>query len=165
MINETIDVKGLRDCAERLRNREESIKPKVIAGNETICEVLGLATEQGRDLIIAETLLHGRMRLSDWLLAHVPTLSACRAQKYINLSQGKYADPRQCILRLGDEPKQIEGDRRPSPKAWQSAAGAIGRLWRTVRDAPINTWPPIQVDTARKSLEPIARLLWPDKFA
>jgi len=157
--------------ARRINERETTIetlrKQTLDKVNATLCEVL----LQGQDLIeMKARCAHGNW--INWLRVNCPTLSERRAQRYMALARSASARQQvgeaqslRNLLMLCD----MEADRtQADPKRWPSYMEAIGRLSKLagyVKRYPIMQWPNEGVEKFREEMLPLARGLWPDKFA
>jgi hypothetical protein len=156
--------------ARRINDREEAIealrRQSVNKVNETLAEVL----LQGQDLIeIKARCAHGNWQ--SWLRANCPKLSLRSAQRYMALAAKApgverltESDSLRAALALCD----LEGaDQKSGPKQWPPYMEAIGRLSKLVGFVtrfPVTQWPDEGLDKFREELQPIAALLWPDRF-
>ncbi len=165
-MNNTLQtVKELTPIAKTLREREEqitSIKRDVIS---RMSEGLGLMADQGRDLLLAKTKLGKTFRWSEWLKANVPNLPETTASKYERIATEQLADPRQCVFAFLPAPeKQGATEQRDTPSPWESVYKHAWSMRKVIRDNPPDQWPQEQRTLAAKELEPLAKVLWPDKF-
>jgi len=152
--------------ATRMRSRQEEIDAEMRQIVQHMGSAIGLATEQGSDCMLGISRL--RALWPAWLHAHVPNLPEKMARKYMRISQEQLRDNRQCWFALfppSEENKTslVECERTPS-QAWKITWSLADKLLHVFKDSPIDTWPENQVNLTRRNLEPVARLLWPERF-
>lgn len=147
-------INELAPIAARLREREEQINAlkRDMIGN--LSELIGLAGEQGKDLIIAKTKLSGKMSFSDFLSCHTPTISEVQASKYERITTEQITDVRQAIFAFIPVSEQDKPKRLP-PAPWEPVFGLLGRLSRV----DVQEWPQDQVGLARKSMADVVERL------
>lgn len=154
----------LNSLARSMRDRQEAINASVRRVTTDMSEAIALAAEQGQDCLRAKIKLPKGVRWSEWLKAHVPTLDESTAAKYERVSTEHLDDVRQCLFAFFPPAQQKQIAQRTPPQPWESAWGLVSKFKRALIDAPIDGWPREQVNAARDELEPVARLLWPERF-
>jgi hypothetical protein len=166
MNNTAVIINELNPIAATLRDREEQISGIKRDVLTRMGEGLGLMAEQGRDITLAKTKLGKAFRWGEWLRIHVPNLPEGLAGKYERIANEQLADPRQCVFAFlpPNESTGKADEPRLNPAAWETALGYVGKLRRTLRDSPITQWPEEQRRLAASELEPLARVLWPERF-
>lgn len=156
-------INALAPVAKRLRERQEQINAKLRKWQEITCAAISDAADQGRDIVDAKTKLNGGLRWSEWLHAHVPTLSDAQAVKYERLAVEQLTDLRQCVFALlppSEHEAQPERDKAPT---WEVAWGYITKLKRLI-DKP-DEWTEQRLHLARAQLAPLVKKLWPEGFS
>jgi len=159
-------INDLQPIAHRLRDRQEQIDKGKQHLCENIAELTSLAYEQGRDIILAKTKTGKTIKFSEWLHIHVPTLQLSQAGKYERVATEQLTDPRQCIFAFlpeADVKKLLPARCKPAP--WEVGWGFAHRLHSLAAATPICDWPTQQRDYLAQELEPLARELWPARFA
>ena len=149
-------INELAPIASRLRDREEQISAlkRDMIGN--LSELIGLAGEQGKDLIIAKTKLSGKMSFSDFLSCHTPTITEVQAKKYERITTEHVTGFRQAMFAFLDvDVDDTDKPKRLPPAQWESAIGLINRLSRV----NVIEWPEDRVCEARKSMADVVERL------
>ena len=134
---------------------EEALRP---AGPEIIM--------QGQTLLRAKVLIPHGLWL-DWLAANCPQLSARNAQRYMARASNTTLS---FFYHLLCDPEPASGE-KPPPRQWPPYVEAIGRAGKLagqvrslVEKFPIERWPEEGRQRLREEIEPLARMLWPEKF-
>lgn len=158
-------INDLKPIAQRMRERQEVIIKRKADVYAHIGELVSLASEQGRDCLLAKTKLGKLLRWSDWLNAHVPNITEDEAHKYERITTEQLSDPRQCVFAFLPPHESEPKPARTPPKAWERAWGFVTKLKSIIQPTEIKSWPASQVDLTRHELEPAARALWPEKWS
>ena len=165
MNDKLASINELAPIAKRMRDREERILHQRNKAIAEIGETVALIQEQGRDIVMAKTKLGKALRWSEWLENHVPTLPEALAARYERVATEQLSDPRQCVFAFLPPAEREPKPERTAPASWETAWGYVHKLTKVIRDEPITTWPAEQVAATRAEIEPLARLLWPERFA
>lgn len=152
----------LAPIAQRLRNREEEITAGKRNMMDNISTLVSLATEQGRDLVLAKTKLGKHLRWSEWLKAQVPNLPEAQAAKYERIATEQLTDARQAVFAFLPAPDRDATPERMKPEVWETAWGFAAKLTKLTRDKPIAEWPDEQKEGLWDVLRPIVAELRPD---
>lgn len=160
----------LAAVARRINDREETIgmlkKLALDKAGDALREVL----LQGADLLKAKaTLRHGQWL--PWLAKNCPAVSDRTANAYMRLASNpqRAADfiaagsIRQALALLEE---RADGEKKET-RQWPPYMESIGRLSKLVgyvQRFPIEKWPREGIEKFREDLQPLAALLWPDKF-
>lgn len=163
-MNKLANINDLQPIAQRMRERQESIEADKRDVFGRIANLIGLAAEQGQDCLLAKTKLGKHLRWSDWLRAHVPQLSEDDAAKYERISTEQLVDPRQCVFAFLPPAERKAIEQRLPAKPFEVVCGCITKLKSTLRDEPIDQWPQDRLEIARGELEPVVKVLWPNRF-
>lgn len=150
----------MQPIAARLREREEQIAAGKRSMMQNMTDLVVLAGDQGRDILLAKTKLGKALRWSDWLGSHVPNLPESQAAKYERVATEQLTDPRQCVFAFLPPAEHEPKAERLKPAVWERSWGLASRLTKVVDGAPDT-----MLNKVRTCLEPMARRLWPDKFA
>jgi hypothetical protein len=155
----------LKPVAAAMRARQEQIEKDKRDVYGRIGSLVASAQEQGAAVALVKAKLSKNISLEDWLHAHVPNLTAQDAAKYERIAHEQLTDPRQCMFAFlpPSEAKDKETRTPPSPRevVW---AGAV-KLMKAFELADIKSWDETEKDLTRRELEPMAKTLWPDRFA
>lgn len=166
-MNETLAaVTELQPIARRMRDRQEQINRDKSNVYEKIGDLIATAQEQGQDILTAKAKLGKKVKWSEWLHAHVPTLSEHDATKYERLTTEQLSDPRQCMfafLPAADRQADVEVE-RIKPNAKEFIWRKISTLRNAIKTFNISAWEQHEIELTKKELEPVARALWPEKF-
>ena len=160
MNEHAVVINTLQPYATTLRDRQEAIDAKVKQLFAIISDLRNETFEQGRTIIEAKHCLGGRLSWSEWLRAHVPSLSHQQASKYERITTEQLEDPRQCLFAFLP-PVEKDHVERMKPKPWERAWGF---LFKFTRAAKIEEWPKEQIEYTRDALDPVVRKLYPEKF-
>ena len=152
----------LKDIALRMRERQEQIDAGVRQVHAGIGDLVQLASEQGRDCVLAKTKLGNHLRWSEWLHAHVPNLVESDADKFERLSREQITSVRQAAFAFLPAAERTKTEvPRIKAASWESAWSHVAKLRRIV-ERDIKTWPASQLAILRDEIEPLAHILWPD---
>ena len=157
-------INELNSLAADMRDRQEAICSAVRNVTKDMSDAIALAAEQGQDCLKAKIKLPKGVRWSEWLRAHVPNMDEAQAARYERVSTEHIDDVRQCIFAFFPPTPQKQIVERIKPNPWEHAWGYVSKFKRTLIDAPINDWPAAQVEATRNELEPVAKVLWPERF-
>lgn len=161
----------LRTLARRINAREEAIEGLKKRALDSAADTIKEALLQGQDLVkLKHTLPHGQWLT--WLSLHCPKIGERTAQVYMRLASNPQraadfisAGSIRQALALLEEPA---GKTETQTKQWPPYLEAIGRLSKLVgyvERFPVDQWPEEGLEKFRGDLEPIAKRLWPEKFA
>lgn len=152
----------LAPIAKQMRERQEQIERDKSDVYARIGNLVALASDQGRDCLLAKVKLGKAMRWSDWLHAHVPNLSEQDAAKYERISTEQISDPRQCVFAFLPERTQSEDKpERSKPSFFEAVLTHTYKLEALAKVQPVDQWPQDQQEAARVRLRPIVSALWP----
>lgn len=161
----------LHALARDINGREDTIaalKGKTIgATNEWICEVI----LQGEALNRAKAMVpHGNWL--EWMKCHCPLVTERNAQRYMRIAANatRVSDMEATSIRValqlcaesGDHPNGI------TARSWPPYIEALGRFSKFagfVERHPLDKWPDEGRNKLRDELQPVATILWPEKFA
>jgi hypothetical protein len=166
-MNETLAaLTELQPIARRMRERQEQIERDKSKVYDNIGNLIASAQEQGQDILTAKAKLGKKVKWSDWLHAHVPSLSEQDATKYERLTTEQLSDPRQCMFAFlpNAERKDDVEVERTKPNAKEFIWRKISTLRNAIKTFDIGTWAAPDIELTKKELEPVARALWPEKF-
>jgi hypothetical protein len=161
----------LHRLANEINDREKAIDQLKRATIGKAGEAVTEAILQGQALIKAKANIPHGLWL-DWLKANCPNISQPSASRYMTIA-ANYSrvnniegaeSLRQalalCSLDEHGKPKEI--------KQWPADLLGLNRLSKFVgfvSNHPINAWPEGSRDQLRQDMEPIARQLWPERWA
>lgn len=162
----------LTQLAKTINEREETIE---LAKTHTIKAAAAAVTEallQGRELIQAKSLCP-RGQWEAWLQMNCPRIGLRSAQRRMALAFQLPKNPQLTeagSLRAALALCEMEGleKEQTEPRRWPPYLEAINRLGKLALyfdRFPIDKWPEVGVEKFKADLEPIARRLWPEKFA
>lgn len=164
-----------RDLQERARlinSREENIETLKTKAIEVSAEILSEATIQGADLSAAKARCKPKEWL-EWLSSHCPTINHLLANRYMGLAEKFRArqnltapESLQLVFQLCDVREQTQ-HKNGAPKypVHQEGLWRWAKFSKFVKANPITRWPDPCVQKLREDLEPIAKQLWPQRFA
>lgn len=155
---------GINSANAALNEAVENAK-RGIGGCVHAAKILG-------DKLIEARALMGHGEWLEWLRKNCPEVSdsrARRAQSIARLWEGseaiQSADSLRSALSLcfesGDEEEKEKTDGWPK---YLKTLGAVARVSRMIERLPLSRWPDEGKVELRDKLEPIARMVWPDKF-
>lgn len=166
-MNETLAVvTELQPIARRMRERQEQINRDKANVYDKIGDLIARAQEQGQDILSAKAKLGKKIKWTDWLQAHVPTLSEHDASKYERLTNEQLSDPRQCMFAFlppADKQSDVEVE-RTKPNAKEFIWRKISTLRNAIKTFNIGAWAKPDIELTKRELEPVAKALWPEKF-
>lgn len=162
MNNKLKTANDLAPIAKQMRERQEQIEHDKTDVYARIGNLVALASEQGRDCLLAKVKLGKSMRWSDWLHAHVPNLSEHDAAKYERISTEQLSDPRQCVFAFLPERTDAQAKtERAKPSFFETVLSHTYKLEALAKVQPVDQWPQDQQEAARVRLRPIVAALWP----
>lgn len=161
----------LHALARRISEREDVIAQLKKNWLDDTSAILREAIFQGHDLIKAKaTVPHGLFL--EWLKVNCPRVQNTQAHIYMriaaNLQRGvnlSEADSVRSALLLCERAEIERGDKQA--KEWVPYLEGLSRFGKAVkflRDEPINAWPIEGQDQLRADLEPVCKVLWPERF-
>lgn len=163
--------KQLRDLAKSINSRWEEIEAErdkmTATANSLACNLRLL----GQDLLKArEDIEHGLWL--DWLLGHCPKISERTAQVAMRIAKTQGSADLEAANTWAEVYQLIKADRpasQPEPRPWPVVPNlrnlqTCERWTGTIKEAPLSACPVAILDRYRALLEPVARVLWPEKF-
>lgn len=158
--------------ARRINEREDVIQAGKQSAITSASAVVAEVLLQGQDMLrVKNSLAHGKWL--PWLAKHCPKISERMAQHYMRLAsnpnkvaQLEKANSLRQALGLLEDSK--DGKTKGEPKQWPPYMEAIGKLSKLVayvNKFPATHWPEEGLTKFRSELEPVAAMLWPDKFS
>ena len=156
----------LKSIAETMRSRQESINRDKNNLYGRIASLIATAQEQGQDILTVKTKLGKASSFSDWLSAHVPTLSEKDAAKYERLTHEQLSDPRQCMFAFLPAPDKTQEETvgRTPPSEFEVTWGKTFNFVKAFRSVAVDDWTELQRENVRRELTPIMIKVWPDGF-
>ncbi len=158
---------GLQPIAQRMRERQEQLQTGKRTLHAGVADLLVLAQEQGKDILLAKTKLGSRLKWSEWLSAHVPNLDETEARKYERLCTEQLSDVRKVAFAfLPPSEKESTQPETPRTKAgpWETLYGFAQKMRRNARGLDLSKWPKAMKDATRNELEPICQQLFPERW-
>jgi hypothetical protein len=167
-----IEQRDLHDLAKQINDRQQAIQKSKGQAFIAIGSTLTEAVLQGHDLIKAKAMVpHGLFM--EWIKVNCPTIGYVEATRYMklaaNIARVKDLDEAGSIRAalLLCEQAEINAGERPA-KQWVPYLEGLYRFGKAVkflRDEPVDQWPAEGQEQLRTELEPVAMVLWPERFA
>jgi hypothetical protein len=165
----------LGDIARSISEREATIdslkRQTVDKANQAVTE----AILQGQELIKARSMVpHGLWE--EWLKVNCPTVSMRNAQRYVSLAKQiathvsllNDADSIRSALALIADQRPIDKVQELEERKWPTYLEGIYRASKWlgfIERNPLDKWPDEGKTKLKEDLEPVAKALWPEKFA
>ncbi len=162
----------LRTIAKEINEREAAIEQLKTAAVGKAGEAVTEALLQGQSLIKAQkSMPHGYWE--GWLKSHCPGISQRTAQVYMRLAKAQHAADLSGAESLREAMRLLApiGTAAKDPKTqWPVFMEGLNRIHGFVKflksdGHSVDAWPDEGKEKLRTDLEPVARVLWPERFA
>lgn len=165
----------LTSLAREINDGQDAIAALEDQTNKKAADWLCEISLQGQRLLqIKEIVGHGKWM--EWLSANCPLVTQSKANRYMRVAAnyarvrnlgGEAGSLREALRLCAEREDHINGNSAPA-KSWPAFLEGLGKFSKSVAYAvkhPLSLWPAEGRDKLRETLEPVARDLWPERWA
>jgi hypothetical protein len=172
MTNSQAITVSLRQHAATITGLAASLDLKRKDAATLSADVLCIANSIGSAVTIAQAEIaksHSPFSVWEWIDNSVAGMDSALARRCVKVFRREITDPRQMLLTIAlpqtCEDEQHAARAKIEEDAWVIAARGVQKMIAAARSVAIDEWPERQRSILRSSLEPVAKALWPDRFA
>jgi 3-oxoacyl-ACP reductase-like protein len=121
---------------------------------------------QGSDLSKAYSFLQVKDR-EEWLQTHCPAVAPEKARRYVAISHRAACDQGDFLKLLCPSSEREEASSDPSvqPPVFLTMVNRVSKVVKFLKEVPDEEWTDTTKDELRLHLDPIVKILYPEKFA